>query len=344
MAYLKKMPCFFVILLLFFCVSCSAATTTYPVVESPADDTYDQKLTLGSPFSNTDEDSVISELFELPHANPAVTAPSEFDLTEPEQSADPAASTEVPVSSVPAPETESDVAPKPTPAFVHTTPEIQPSTAPEQAPASTTEPSPEAQPALAPETLLVPEPTSVTESAPTTIPEQAPTPEPTPEPTATPEPTPEPTPTPAPQNVQPYSGNTLTISVETTGTPVSVSGSSLPDEVLSLIEQINLEREAAGLPALAYDSNLCETALVRAAEITVSWSHIRPNSKRWTSLSDLINGENLAYGYDSVTSVLETWMDSAGHRELILNEDFTRVGAGILRVDGIIYWVVHFGY
>lgn len=46
-------------------------------------------------------------------------------------------------------------------------------------------------------------------------------------------------------------------------------------------------------------------------------------------------GENIAYGYPSVSSVMDGWMNSSGHRANILSADFDYVGIGI--VDGK-YW------
>lgn len=55
-------------------------------------------------------------------------------------------------------------------------------------------------------------------------------------------------------------------------------------------------------------------------------------------------GENIAYGYPTVPTVMEAWMDSSGHRENILRPQFTHVGIGIKRdPSGRRYWVQNFG-
>jgi len=41
------------------------------------------------------------------------------------------------------------------------------------------------------------------------------------------------------------------------------------------------------------------------------------------------SGENLARGYPDAGSVIEAWMNSAGHRANILNCDSKAIGAGV---------------
>ena len=55
-------------------------------------------------------------------------------------------------------------------------------------------------------------------------------------------------------------------------------------------------------------------------------------------------GENIAYGFPTVSSVMEAWMDSSGHRANILRPQFTHVGLGVKRdASGRRYWVQNFG-
>ena len=52
-------------------------------------------------------------------------------------------------------------------------------------------------------------------------------------------------------------------------------------------------------------------------------------------------GENIAYGFSGVQSVVDAWMDSATHRENIRDCHFKYMGVGY-NSDGN-YWVVDFG-
>jgi uncharacterized protein YkwD len=39
-------------------------------------------------------------------------------------------------------------------------------------------------------------------------------------------------------------------------------------------------------------------------------------------------GENIAYGYPTPQAVVNSWMNSEGHRKNILNPSFTQIGVG----------------
>ena len=54
-------------------------------------------------------------------------------------------------------------------------------------------------------------------------------------------------------------------------------------------------------------------------------------------------GENVAYGYSTVSSVMTAWMSSPGHRANILNGAFTHFGAGRAQGASAIFWTQNFG-
>jgi uncharacterized protein YkwD len=55
-------------------------------------------------------------------------------------------------------------------------------------------------------------------------------------------------------------------------------------------------------------------------------------------------GENIAYGQESASKVVNGWMDSKGHKENMMNKRFTEVGFGIARdKNGRLVWVTDFG-
>lgn len=102
-------------------------------------------------------------------------------------------------------------------------------------------------------------------------------------------------------------------------------------EVLRLV---NVERTKEGLPALQYYTAAQSAADIRANEILQSFSHTRPNGETcFTALDDLgiqyyAAGENIAMGQTSPSQVVTAWMNSAGHRANILNEDFNAIVIG----------------
>ena len=105
-----------------------------------------------------------------------------------------------------------------------------------------------------------------------------------------------------------------------------------------VIRLVNVEREKVGLPALYADDGAMSYAQVRAEEITVSYSHTRPNGleKPFDELGAM--NENIATG-NTPAAVVQSWMDSPGHRGNILNGDIYAIGVGCYKVGISYYWV-----
>ena len=63
------------------------------------------------------------------------------------------------------------------------------------------------------------------------------------------------------------------------------------------------------------------------------------------SKKDLKVGKNIASGQISPIAVMESWMNSPGHRAAILNPNYTEIGVGVNYEDGYygISWVQLFG-
>jgi uncharacterized protein YkwD len=53
-------------------------------------------------------------------------------------------------------------------------------------------------------------------------------------------------------------------------------------------------------------------------------------------------GENVAMGQRDVAAVMSAWMNSPGHRRNIQNSAYRRVGFGIVKLNGTIYWTAVF--
>ena len=105
--------------------------------------------------------------------------------------------------------------------------------------------------------------------------------------------------------------------------------------VLSLV---NAERAKVGATALSTREDLWEkVAMVRAEEITKSFSHTRPNGKDcWSAYTDAgfedsREAENIAFGYKSEKEVMKAWMNSAGHKANILNTQLTTLATGLYK-------------
>ncbi|MBQ7637440.1 MAG: CAP domain-containing protein [Clostridia bacterium] len=104
----------------------------------------------------------------------------------------------------------------------------------------------------------------------------------------------------------------------------------------------------SNLSPLSYDYELEQTAMLRASEIAVYFSHTRPNGKScFTSyVGGYRNaGENIAYGYDTYESVFTAFAEEndsyagQGHRRNMLGVNFTAFAVGHAVVNGVHYWV-----
>ena len=105
------------------------------------------------------------------------------------------------------------------------------------------------------------------------------------------------------------------------------------------------------LTELEYDDALEQTAMQRAVEIALYFSHTRPNNtKCYTAFTGSYSsmGENIAIGYGSAAAVFEGWQETdkpysgQGHRRNMLNSKYTHVGIGHAVVNGVDCWVQDF--
>ena len=175
--------------------------------------------------------------------------------------------------------------------------------------------------------------TPVVTPKPTETPKPAtPTPKPTEKPQPTDTPSPKPTETPAPTP---------------SPTPQPVNPEAMAQEVIRLT---NIERAKHGKAPLQYHAKLQEAAMVRAKEISILFSHDRPDGRDGlTALGEAgvgcPSGENIAYGYDTPEAVIAGWMKSDGHRWAMLDATSTHIGVGFYKSSkGGYYWVQDFSY
>lgn len=123
----------------------------------------------------------------------------------------------------------------------------------------------------------------------------------------------------------------------------SSGGSSKADEppanagdVYEAIDLINAEREKVGLEKLGIDSELMEMAAVRAEELVTKYEHTRPDGRGYISILDdfgwdskkYYSAENINRSAATAATTVSSWMNSAGHKANILNENVTRIGVG----------------
>ena len=96
-----------------------------------------------------------------------------------------------------------------------------------------------------------------------------------------------------------------------------------------IFKYTNEERENAGLEPLEWNDNLTEAAQIRAEELTVKFSHTRPNGEdgREEWFWDGAHGEIITTA-SSPKNAMKLWMDSDAHKNAILDEHFKSVAIG----------------
>lgn len=124
----------------------------------------------------------------------------------------------------------------------------------------------------------------------------------------------------------------------------STTGLCEYDKAYEVLARVNEERVAAGKSKLSMDKDLLEAAMLRAAELTVEFNHIRPNGETCFTACDKMYAENIAMGQTSATAVMNSWMASGGHKTNILEGSYKSIGIGCFYKGGVRYWVQCFGY
>lgn len=110
------------------------------------------------------------------------------------------------------------------------------------------------------------------------------------------------------------------------------------NEALSseLIELINAVRVEYGLSTLTTDENLCAISTAHCIDMA-EYDYIDHTSPAGIGPFDRLDmegiyymsaAENIASGFLTAEKVLESWMNSAMHRQNLLNGDFTHIGVG----------------
>ena len=123
-----------------------------------------------------------------------------------------------------------------------------------------------------------------------------------------------------------------------------------------MLAEVNALRRKAGAPELRMNAALEKAAQVHAQDMLDRgfFAHKSPSNTtvreratkagyKWRNI-----GENIAEGQRSVDEVLQTWMDSPGHRRNMLEPKFREIGIGLVTGKGRdgeyrVIWVQNFG-
>ncbi|MDF2265136.1 sigma-70 family RNA polymerase sigma factor [Streptomyces coacervatus] len=142
-----------------------------------------------------------------------------------------------------------------------------------------------------------------------------------------------------------------TASAARTPTSRPEASSTPSDAVTQVVALVNKERAAAGCGALTEDPQLEKAAQGHSDDMAARnfFDHTNPDGAdpgqritaagyKWSTY-----GENIAQGQQTPQAVMESWMNSPGHRANILNCSFKDIGVGIHNGSGGPWWTQDFG-
>lgn len=131
------------------------------------------------------------------------------------------------------------------------------------------------------------------------------------------------------------------------GNNESIEASS-SDEANQVLQLVNAERKKQGLSALTLSKELTSIANTKAKDMSVNryFDHRSPTygtpfeMLQKFGVSYKSAGENIAAGQKTPEQVMESWMNSSGHRANILNKSYTELGVGFYAGGSYdTYWV-----
>ena len=118
-----------------------------------------------------------------------------------------------------------------------------------------------------------------------------------------------------------------------------------------VLEIVNKERSKVGLKALTLSNELTDVATVKATDMRDNgyFDHTSPNygspfeMMRHFGIQYRSAGEHRAAGQRTPEEVMNSWMNSSGHRANILNADYEQIGIGYVEGGSYgTYWVQMF--
>lgn len=118
-----------------------------------------------------------------------------------------------------------------------------------------------------------------------------------------------------------------------------------------VFELVNKERASRGLALLKLNTELSRVARIKSQDM-IDKKYFSHTSPTYGSPFDMMQsfglkfsaaGENIAYGQKTAAEVMNSWMNSAGHKANILSEAYTNIGIGVAKTaSGTLYWTQMF--
>lgn len=118
-----------------------------------------------------------------------------------------------------------------------------------------------------------------------------------------------------------------------------------------VVRLVNVERSKRGLSELSFNTELSNVATLKSQDM-INKNYFDHTSPTYGSPFDMMKqfnisyrtaGENIAKGQRTPAEVVNSWMNSSGHRANILNANFTDIGIGVAKSsNGTLYWTQMF--
>lgn len=130
--------------------------------------------------------------------------------------------------------------------------------------------------------------------------------------------------------------------------PDTNSLASYEQQVFTLV---NKERANRGLQLLTYNTEVARCARFKSQDMINKgyFSHTSPTYGSPFKMMENFGirfsagGENIAYGQRTAQEVMNSWMNSAGHKANILSAAYTQIGVGVAKAsNGTLYWTQMF--
>ncbi len=118
-----------------------------------------------------------------------------------------------------------------------------------------------------------------------------------------------------------------------------------------MVDLVNTQRAQAGCGPVRSNAKLATAALRHSEDMAARnfFDHTNPDGAGPQQRIDAVGyawsgwGENIARGQKDAAAVMESWMNSPGHRANILNCKFTELGVGVHLGTGGPWWTQDFG-
>ena len=124
------------------------------------------------------------------------------------------------------------------------------------------------------------------------------------------------------------------ISAEAADDPITVTIADVTyryKDMGAILDLINEYRSQYSISSLTMDQSLMSKALIRASELSLYASTVRPNGQ---SYMDGIDGQLISYGARSNSSIMTQWKNANDSNALLTSYAYHSVGIGVVEIKG----------